>query len=82
MERGPIVYCFEAIDNGGQVLGRTISDDMIFQPVYKPNLLGGVVILQGENKKGEKLVAIPYSVWNHRGPGEMAVWLKRVPGQS
>ena len=82
IERGPIVYCFEAIDNGGQVLGRSISDDMIFQPVYKPNLLGGVVVLQGQNKKGEKLVAIPYCLWNHRGPGEMAVWLKRVPVKS
>lgn len=75
IERGPIVYCFEAVDNGGKVLGRSIPEDMVFQPVYRPNLLGGVVLLQGENKRGEKLVAIPYYAWNHRGPGEMSIWL-------
>ncbi len=77
LERGPVVYCLEGVDNEGKVLGRTIPDDMIFEPVFKPELLGGIVILQGQNKKGEKLVAIPYHVWNHRGATEMAVWLPR-----
>ena len=27
--------------------------------------------------KPRELVAIPYYSWSHRGPGEMAVWLKR-----
>jgi len=77
IERGPLVYCFEAADNQGKVLGRQITDDMVFEPVYMPKLLGGVIILQGQNKKGEKLVAVPYYAWNHRGAGEMAVWLGR-----
>lgn len=78
IERGPVVYCFEARDNGGKVLGRVIHDDIVFQPVYKNNWFNGVVILEGINRTGEKLIAIPYYAWNHRGPGEMAVWLQRA----
>lgn len=77
LERGPLVYCFEAVDNGGGVLHRRLSDDFVFEPVFKPDLLGGVIVLQGKNKRGETLTAVPYHVWNHRGAGEMAVWLKR-----
>ncbi len=39
LERGPVVYCLEGVDNDGKVLGRTIPDDMIFEPVFKPELL-------------------------------------------
>jgi len=79
IERGPLVYCFEAVDNQGKVLGRQIPDDMVFEAVFMPKLLGGVIILQGQNKRGEKLVAVPYYAWNHRRAGEMAVWLLRAP---
>jgi len=59
-------------------------------PVYKPELLGGVTVLEvaGANRVvrrkdgafGEKpmtAVAIPYACWNNRGLSPMSVWLGR-----
>lgn len=76
IQRGPLVYCFEGVDNGGKVLNRFIPDSMKFKVEFHPELLGGINVLIGESKE-EKLVAIPYYAWSHRGVGEMAVWLPR-----
>ncbi|NJN82544.1 MAG: glycoside hydrolase family 127 protein [Caldilineaceae bacterium] len=73
LERGPLVYCFEAVDNGASVLDLALPDDSHFTPVDSPELLGGVVTLHGE-VEGQKWVAAPYHVWAHRGVGEMTVW--------
>jgi len=78
LERGPIVYCFEWVDNNGHVLDRHISDDMDFEIEFQPDMLGGINVISGktQNKK-QGIVAIPYYAWSHRGVGEMAVWLPR-----
>jgi hypothetical protein len=76
-ERGPIVYCFEGIDNEGKVLGRKIPDDLRFEAEFHPELLGGVAILKASSSEKASLIAIPYYAWSHRGKGEMAVWLSR-----
>ena len=71
LERGPLVYCFEAADNPGGVLNKIIlaSDEMT--NVYDPDILGGLVKIKGSNS-----TAIPYYAWAHRKMGEMAVWVK------
>ncbi|MBI2924133.1 MAG: glycoside hydrolase family 127 protein [Verrucomicrobia bacterium] len=83
LERGPIVYCVEAVDHGGSVTQLALPDAAKFTPEFRADLLGGVTVLRGEalakrsdgtNKK-VALTAVPYYAWNHRGPGEMAVWL-------
>jgi hypothetical protein len=89
-QRGPLVYCAEAVDNGGAVANIVIPDRVNLKPVFRPSLLGGVVVLQGEvwglykkEKKGsvkrikQPFIAIPYYAWAHRGRGEMQVWLAR-----
>jgi len=51
IQRGPLVYCLEGVDNGIENLDRIALDPTqiaAFTPVYKPDLLGGVTILQGE----------------------------------
>ena len=77
LERGPIVYCVEAADNGGRVLDLTLPDGMGLTPEFRADLLNGVVVLKGEVSPGREFVAIPYYAWANRGPGEMAVWLAR-----
>ncbi len=72
VERGPIVYCAEAVDNGGHALGLALADSTQLTPQQEDDFLGGVVALRGGG-----LTLIPYYAWSHRGPGEMAVWLKR-----
>lgn len=78
LQRGPLVYCLEEVDNEGQVLNRHIPDDMSFKVEFFPDLLGGItVITSEENREAGSIVAIPYYAWSHREIGEMAVWLPR-----
>ncbi|HEX9653576.1 MAG TPA: glycoside hydrolase family 127 protein, partial [bacterium] len=81
LTRGPIVYCAEAVDNGGKVLDLVIADDAEFQADYNEELLNGVTVIKGKalDKSGRQreFTAIPYYAWSHRGNGEMAVWLAR-----
>ncbi len=78
LQRGPIIYCFEAIDNGTHVLDRLIPDDLEFRAEYNPHLLGGVTVLKSiTDRKDMEMKAVPYYAWSHRGVGEMAVWLDR-----
>ncbi|MHC4501508.1 MAG: glycoside hydrolase family 127 protein, partial [Planctomycetota bacterium] len=91
LQRGPIVYCAEAADNGGQVAHIVLSNDAELRSEYRQDLLGGVTIIigkvlgvqlinGGKSRITDKVdfVAIPYYAWAHRGGGEMAVWLPAV----
>lgn len=86
LERGPIVYCAEAVDNDGAVLDLVLPDHAEFEAVYRPDLLAGVVTLEGDARsssgRARKLVAVPYSTWANRELGEMAIWLRRAPRQA
>jgi peptidoglycan/xylan/chitin deacetylase (PgdA/CDA1 family) len=73
IQRGPIVYALEGVDNGGKVLDATLTDAPLSHE-YRPALLGGVEIVKGRSTKSE-LTFIPYYAWNNRGVGEMAVWV-------
>jgi hypothetical protein len=78
LERGPIVYCFEGVDNGGQALDLVLPDDAALRAEYREDLLNGVTTLGAQLPVSKReLVAIPYYAWLHRGVSEMAVWLPR-----
>ena len=90
LERGPLVYCAEAVDNGGRALNLVLPDDAPLSAAQRPDLLGGVTVVTGRalalraSEDGRSVVtreqdflAVPYHVWAHRGDGEMAVWLPR-----
>jgi DUF1680 family protein len=47
LQRGPIVYCLEAIDNGGQVRNLVIPPDAELRAAHRGDLLGGVTIIEG-----------------------------------
>ena len=83
LARGPLVYCAEAADHAGSVLDLVVPDDARLSVERRPELLGGIAVLRGTVRDVEgrprELVAIPYYAWSHRGPGEMAVWLRRRP---
>lgn len=80
LERGPVVYCAEAIDNGGHALDIKLSDSTDLDVSVNQDLLGGVSTIVGKTSGGKDFMAIPYYAWSHRGVGEMAVWLKREEG--
>ena len=90
LQRGPLVYCAEAIDNGGRVTHLVLPDEVKLEAELKPDWLKGVVVLKGEavalyagkkegvvEKRKQPFLAIPYYAWAHRGRGEMRVWLAR-----
>ena len=74
VERGPIVYCAEGIDNGGHALDLKLPDGTQLEAEQVPDFLGGVTVIRGAG-----ITLIPYYAWSHRGAGEMAVWLTRIP---
>jgi hypothetical protein len=91
LQRGPIVYCAEGVDNGGRALNLALADDEKFSHWSRPDLLGGVAIITGKAAAVERasagrpaesrrrpFMAIPYFAWASRGAGEMAVWFPRV----
>ena len=48
VERGPLVYCAEAPDNGGRALNLVLPDGAALRPETRPGLLGGIVALAAE----------------------------------
>ncbi len=72
LERGPIVYCAEGIDNGGTALELKVPGLQDLKVNYHPDLLNGVAVISG---KENTFRAIPYFAWAHRGDSEMAVWM-------
>jgi len=75
-QRGPVVFCFEGVDNGGRVLDKVIDPNSPFKPEFRKDFLKGVVVLKGKAADGSELVAIPYYAWANREAGEMAVWMR------
>ncbi|HEX3053857.1 MAG TPA: glycoside hydrolase family 127 protein [Aggregatilineaceae bacterium] len=72
LERGPIVYAAEGIDNGGWARDLSVPDDMPLSTRFSADLLNGIVVIVGN-----EFTAIPYYAWAHRGLSEMAVWFLR-----
>jgi DUF1680 family protein len=71
LQRGPLVYCLEGVDNEGRVLDLALSDSSPLETEFRPEMLGGLTVIKGT------VTAIPYYAWAHRGAGEMAVWITR-----
>lgn len=88
MERGPIVYALESIDQKKDYLfDVVIPRDSKIESHFEKSLLNGVMVLEGNAYSVEKdsvngstvekpftFKAIPYSTWNNRGQGQLVVW--------
>jgi len=76
LERGPLVYCVEAIDNGGQARTLSLAADAELTPEHRKDLLGGVTVIRARRSDGSNpITAVPYYAWSNRGEGEMCIWL-------
>ena len=91
LQRGPIVFCAEGVDNGGRALNLVLPDEAELEYWRRPDLLGGVAIITAKaeaiemdaagkivSRRAHDFMAVPYFAWANRGPGEMAVWLPRT----
>jgi DUF1680 family protein len=85
LQRGPIVYCMEEVDNGENLRQIYLPDDSRLTAKYRSDMLGGMVVVEGRamvRKQGEQqnieennFLAVPYYSWNNRGAGQMVVWI-------
>ncbi|MCE5226447.1 MAG: glycoside hydrolase family 127 protein, partial [Porphyromonadaceae bacterium] len=76
IQRGPIVYAIEGIDNGGEVYV-TLPDSPKFEIRYNPDLLNGIMTINGKTAYNKPFVAIPYYALANRGKSNTNVWLKK-----
>ncbi len=87
LTRGPVVFCAEGVDNGGDLKSLVVPIAAPFKYTFDPGLLNGVGTLTGNveklsgdgdnrpiTKRPSSLVLRPYYAWNHRGAGKMMVW--------
>jgi len=77
LSRGPIVYCFESIDNPSLPIPNAsinLGEKIAWE--YDKDLLDGLVKLYGKDISGKKLTAIPYYSWGNRKASSMQVWIK------
>lgn len=69
--RGPIVYCFEGVDNGDLASAVFPPDAPLTAMAHDENLLGGVTPV-----RAGALTAIPYYAWSNRGKNAMRVFIR------
>ena len=86
LQRGPLMYCAEWVDNNGKASNIIMPANTIFTTAFKPGLLNGITVLNAEvpaviiNGKEsiatvkQAFTAIPYYCWANRGKGEMLLW--------
>lgn len=78
IQRGPLVYCLETVDNGFDVRTAILAKDPQFETEFRPDLLGGIVVIRATAADGRRLTAVPYHLWDHRDPGPMVVWIRQA----
>jgi DUF1680 family protein len=84
--RGPVVYCVESVDNPQGIRQLVVPPNASFRSEFKPDLLGGVTVVQGQvsacqldggkpSLVSAELTAVPYFANANRSPCSMRVWL-------
>lgn len=94
LERGPILFCLESVDNSFELNRMIIPDVKELRFVHDKSIFSGTYTIQGEGNvikptadqlslENEIVTfkAIPYNVWDNREPAKMRVWLPRTVTQ-
>ena len=74
IQRGPLVYCMEEIDNPvyfGQI---QLSPSTTFQTAFASDILNGIKTIK-TNGRAQSATFIPYYAWDNRKAGKMRVWI-------
>lgn len=72
VERGPIVYCIENLDNQvDSIFKLTLNDNEFLKTEYFKDILGGITRISG------RIIFIPYYSWANRGKSQMILWVPR-----
>lgn len=91
IERGPLVYCFEGVDNIQDLESLVVEPGAAAVWSFASGLLGGVGVVDVDatvvrkqegapvERKEIQARAVPYYAWAHRDVGPMAVWVAATP---
>ncbi|MGL6226000.1 MAG: glycoside hydrolase family 127 protein [Thermoguttaceae bacterium] len=89
LERGPLLYAFEGVDNANHVFDVMMNDSLQIEEKERPelggyvelNIVEGAYIVTRDAKTGQieqkpiVFRAIPYALWANRKEGPMSVWI-------
>lgn len=95
IQRGPIVYCLEGVDNRGinNLERLTLTPEQVaqFRAEYRPDLLGGVTVLRGVGVLIDEAGWNSQTLYRHKPPTSTTqadllvipycVWDNRAPGE-
>ena len=89
LQRGPVVYCLEEVDNGPNLPALVLGESPEFRVKKDPTLDVPVILAKGYRLQEQEnlyttqrampvpadIRAVPYYIWDNRAPGEMLVWM-------
>jgi hypothetical protein len=78
LQRGPIVYALEEIDNGKNLPAVYLADDAELKAEYKEDLLGGVTVVKGSAYKLDK-DSFGSSLYSTQKPEFKQIEIQAVP---
>lgn len=77
LQRGPLVYGVEGIDNPGGVEFALAAEPELAAE-FRPGLLGGVVVVTGRTTENGRFQAVPFYTLANRGKSQQRVWLSQA----
>jgi hypothetical protein len=90
LQRGPIVYCLEEVDNGATLNSIYLPRDAKLKATFDAKLLGGVTVITGKAKRRDASKWKPDELYR-AGPSKLVpakikavpycVWDNRAPGE-
>ena len=81
LQRGPLVYCLEEVDNGSRLANVCIPEDAALDAAFESQLFGGVSVITGRALRIEPAEESP-ALYRHRsqtGYTETAFAFKAIP---
>jgi DUF1680 family protein len=89
LQRGPLVYCLEEVDNGPHLRDVVLPRDVALEASYDADLLGGVVVIRGRGWRRDA-TAWGGDLYRPAGSSTQATtvtaipyyaWANRAPGE-
>ena len=74
IQRGPLVYCMEEIDNPEYFDQIQLSPSTTFQTAFVSDILNGIKTIK-TNGRAQSATFIPSYAWDNRKAGKMRVWI-------
>lgn len=74
VQRGPLVYCLEEIDNKKDFDRLRLTASTDFKVQQKTEFLGEITTIQAVIGE-QRLLFVPYYAWDNREAGKMKVWI-------